>query len=77
MFEKTFLPYALNIYKDLTRDPIDCCIKEKMQSVIEVLDFFLVELFYKVQYCFYDRKFLTKILIFFLIMISGPLDGRK
>ncbi|CAF1190346.1 unnamed protein product [Adineta steineri] len=35
MFEKTFLPYALDVSKDLTRDPIDCCVKEKMQSVIE------------------------------------------
>ncbi|UJR28526.1 hypothetical protein I4U23_009763 [Adineta vaga] len=35
MFEKTFLRYIANEHKDLTRDPIDCCVKEKMQSVIE------------------------------------------
>ncbi|CAF3220732.1 unnamed protein product [Rotaria socialis] len=35
MFEKTFLPYALDSSKDLSRDPIDCCVKEKIQSVIE------------------------------------------
>ncbi|CAF1000041.1 unnamed protein product [Adineta ricciae] len=37
MFEKTFLPYALNRHKDLTRDPIDCCVKEKIQSAVEKL----------------------------------------
>ena len=43
MFEKTFLPYALNKSNDLTRDPIDCCVKAKMQTVIEVMtfDFFI------------------------------------
>ena len=40
MFEKTFLPYALNTYNELTHDPIDCCVKEKTESVIEVLNFF-------------------------------------
>ncbi|CAF1249094.1 unnamed protein product [Rotaria sordida] len=35
MFEKIFLPYALDRNKDLTRDPIDCCVKEKIQSAIE------------------------------------------
>jgi hypothetical protein len=39
MFEKTFLTYALNEYNDLTRDPIDCCVKEKIQSVVEVMNF--------------------------------------
>jgi hypothetical protein len=39
MFEKTFLPYALNKDNDLTRDPIDCCVKETIQSVIKVIDF--------------------------------------
>ena len=37
MFEKTFLPYALNRDNDLTRDPIDCCVKAKIQTVIEVM----------------------------------------
>jgi hypothetical protein len=40
MFEKTFLTYALDTYKDLSCDPIDCCVKEKMQSVIEVFGCF-------------------------------------
>jgi hypothetical protein len=44
MFEKTFLPYALNKYNDVTRDPIDCCVKEKIQSVIEVRKFFCMKL---------------------------------
>ncbi|CAF4305469.1 unnamed protein product, partial [Rotaria magnacalcarata] len=35
MFEKTFLPYALDSSKDLSRDPIDCCVKEKIQTVIK------------------------------------------
>lgn len=40
MFERTFLPYALNEHHDLTRDPIDCCVKETIQSALEVIDNF-------------------------------------
>ena len=36
MFEKTFLPYVLDTDRDLTRDPIDCCVKEKIHEVVEV-----------------------------------------
>ena len=46
MFEKLFLPYALDVSKNLTRDPIDCCVQEKIQSVIEVLNFCFVERFF-------------------------------
>lgn len=35
MFERTFLPYALNDYHDLSRDPIDCCVKETIHSALE------------------------------------------
>ena len=43
MFEKTFLPYALDKYNDLARDPIDCCVKEKIHSVTEVIRFYAIE----------------------------------
>jgi hypothetical protein len=74
MFEKTFLPYALNKYNDLTCDPIDCCVKEKIQSVIEVRTFYLI---LNLILFLYDRKFLNMILTLFLIMIFGQHDDRK
>jgi len=74
MFEKAFLPFALDVNKDLTRDPIDCCIKEKIQSVIEVFELFFIN---QIQYSLYNRKFLTMKLMLFLIMIFGQIGDQR